>query len=615
MMSSKGSIRKSKNSKGSNAEASATMAILAGDLHADDIARHVQDMHTPEREQLEANDSWVDKKNDSEKSSLNEESDDDSSYNDVLANAIESLYDLVQWGRVSPEELCILMEYIDAKLKYGMKRNDLARRITTTNGRAIIYLLAKHVRDSPGKLSEVVSSITQSPQARVESLGQICSPTTSLATNSTNGTFTTENSNGRGEKEWSKFSDEHDKNEILTSVKRQIWIAQMKVKIERAKELSRELTAKMAHKSFTKFKTTDCFDRWARDLQNELMPIPLCGKRLELGELSNPRLKPEPDFPLYRDSNDIFDGDSYQHALQLYEMLDDLGNKTSGFIYTALNFCMTDNEDAQQVIRSDVGKHFFNLFKMLRARFEKNSQLEKERLMEEFKELGKKSTETLREFFARLMALVSELRTTFQRLIHDEDIRSVFKNQLSETSKNNFLQLEKTPEYKNQLNDLCQEVIRRDEELQQSLGSKLSVNNMSGGERFQGECFYCGKYGHRAVDCRTAKRKVKPYRGEKPRQLKPNFEDKNKQLQVTIDGNKNKKPDAREQVNLAEKADENNGMECIECYICHARGEHDSIGCPNGELTVKLNNRSYMANKKQNAREDAENPNKKYRLA
>ena len=102
--------------------------------------------------------------------------------------------------------------------------------------------------------------------------------------------------------------------------------------------------------------------------------------------------------------------------------------------------------------------------------------------MEEFKDLSKKSKETLREFYARLVALVSELRTTFRRVIHDEDIRSVFKNQFSETSKNNFLQLEKTPEYNNHLNNLCQEVIRRDEELQQSLGTKLVVYNMADGE-------------------------------------------------------------------------------------------------------------------------------------
>ena len=88
------------------------------------------------------------------------------------------------------------------------------------------------------------------------------------------------------------------------------------------------------------------------------MPIPLCGRRLELGELLNPRLKPEPAAPLYSDLNGNFDSNSYQYALLLYAMLDDLGNKTSGFIYTALTYCMTDNDDAQQVLRSKTEKNF-----------------------------------------------------------------------------------------------------------------------------------------------------------------------------------------------------------------------------------------------------------------
>ena len=95
MMPSKGSIRNLKNSKGSNAETSATTAILAGNRHEDDIDRHVQAIHTPEREQLEAEDSCADKQNDSEEFSLNEESDETSSNNDMLAKAIEGLYDLI----------------------------------------------------------------------------------------------------------------------------------------------------------------------------------------------------------------------------------------------------------------------------------------------------------------------------------------------------------------------------------------------------------------------------------------------------------------------------------------------------------------------------------------
>ena len=91
----------------------------------------------------------------------------------------------------------------------------------------------------------------------------------------------------------------------------------MEVKIALAKDLNKELTAKMAQKSFPKYRATQCFERWARDLRNDFMQIPLCGRRLELGELKNPRVKPEPTNPLYSDHG-IFKGDSYKTALLLY---------------------------------------------------------------------------------------------------------------------------------------------------------------------------------------------------------------------------------------------------------------------------------------------------------
>ena len=66
---------------------------------------------------------------DSEEFSLSsefEKSENDSNGEDALEMAIEGMYKLIENGQVSIDELSILMEYIDAKLKDGMVRNKLA---------------------------------------------------------------------------------------------------------------------------------------------------------------------------------------------------------------------------------------------------------------------------------------------------------------------------------------------------------------------------------------------------------------------------------------------------------------------------------------------------------
>ena len=65
----------------------------------------------------------------------------------------------------------------------------------------------------------------------------------------------------------------------------------MEVRIALSNVSKKELTAKMTKKSIQKLRATQCFERWARDLKNDFMQISLCGRRLELGELKNPRLK------------------------------------------------------------------------------------------------------------------------------------------------------------------------------------------------------------------------------------------------------------------------------------------------------------------------------------
>ena len=53
------------------------------------------------------------------------------------------------------------------------------------------------------------------------------------------------------------------------------------------------------------------------------MPFPLCDRRLDLGELRNPRLKPMPMSPLFQD-NGIFVGQSYANASLLHGLLEEL---------------------------------------------------------------------------------------------------------------------------------------------------------------------------------------------------------------------------------------------------------------------------------------------------
>ena len=62
-------------------------------------------------------------------------------------------------------------------------------------------------------------------------------------------------------------------------MEREIWNADTKVKIELGKDLGKELSTKIAQTNLAKFKATDCFERWTRDLRSQLMPFPLCGLR------------------------------------------------------------------------------------------------------------------------------------------------------------------------------------------------------------------------------------------------------------------------------------------------------------------------------------------------
>ena len=99
------------------------------------------------------------------------------------------------------------------------------------------------------------------------------------------------------------------------------------------------------------------------------------------------------------------------------------------------------------------------------------------------------------------MTLVNDSLNSYKRVILDEGVRGAFKSVLSETSKNNFLQLENTPEYESDLKNLYFEIIRCDEELQPELGDRVTANNVNAYNKRRGGCFICGKSGHKPVDC------------------------------------------------------------------------------------------------------------------
>ena len=138
-------------------------------------------------------------------------------------------------------------------------------------------------------------------------------------------------------------------------------------------------------------------------------------------------------------------------------------------------------------------------------RFEQNAEVEKERLIEDFQKATRAAGEDLRSYYGRLYSIVAELRNVYYREVPDEDLVRALKKELSETSKKNLVQLSKLPEYKGAANDVCLEVIRRDEELDQNKSRRLinpeaSVQNVFE-KVFRGHCFICKRRGHKAIEC------------------------------------------------------------------------------------------------------------------
>ena len=73
---------------------------------------------------------------------------------------------------------------------------------------------------------------------------------------------------------------------------------------------------------------------------------------------------------------------------------------------------MTDNSTAQEVVRSNPDD-FHTRYVRLRERFQKNTDVEKLRLLSEFEQLKTGLRETTREYYNRINTLGTEFRKVF----------------------------------------------------------------------------------------------------------------------------------------------------------------------------------------------------------
>ena len=566
----------------------------------------------------------------------NEEEEEDNEEEEAspLDEFINDLLDKSSEGIISVEDFSIYMTYIEMKMKEQVPEKWIVNMVTNPKGLDMIKKLAMFQRSNIIKQSTLENKLDESSKVQVKEATSITM--TGFAKEQSPTSMTAPNVPPAGgnvlqvqrEEEWLRFGDEYEKDKNLNDFERQIWKSQMKVKIEVLNNLSKDITAKTNSKTYSKFKTTDCYGKWARDLKNELLPIPLCGRRLELGHLVNPRTRPDPNDALFKQEDQKFDVDGFQSALLLFELLDDVKKKVCDFMYMALTHCMTENLDAQEVIRSVKDKDFYTLFQQLTIRFEKNKQVQKEELLLEFKnkrfEEGR--GEALRDYFGRLNTIVTELRTVYNRDVPDEDLKNKFMEALSETSKNNLLQLENTVEYRDKLTDLCYEVIKRDERLRASLAPYTHVVNhvsdyRNGKMFFRGICHTCGNRGHKAIDCKFKKKK--PEYESKDNKYQHNGSNTKRKFdwsRVKLkSGHKEQKArdrdqDEDEQANLVESEYDKSR---VECWLCHERNSHETLECPNVDCRVKflVDQKEVQARIEKNKEEDEKNPRKKYRIA
>ena len=99
---------------------------------------------------------------------------------------------------------------------------------------------------------------------------------------------------------------------------------------------------------------------------------------------------------------------------------------------------MQDDDAAQEVVR-ETSEDYKILYARLREKFQKNSEVEKEKLQTEFEQLKPRSKGPPPEYYGRIDTLATELRTVVHVDVTDDTVcRALFKH-LPDTTKNNFL--------------------------------------------------------------------------------------------------------------------------------------------------------------------------------
>ena len=207
---------------------------------------------------------------------------------------------------------------------------------------------------------------------------------------------------------------------------------------------------------------------------------------------------------------------------------------------------------------------------------------------------------------------------------------------LSETSKNNLLQLENSEEYKNKLTDLCYEVIKRDERLRASLNSSSNeANNVrlspSDTRPFKGYCNNCGMRGHKAIECKgqpNIRRREYADKNVNKRNFDWNrvkfknggydYRDQERDRCRNRDRNRDNNSDRnRNQYDQANIVESEYDEDRYECLFCHERNSHRTKECPHVDVQVNFltQRKVFDENAEKNKEDDEKNPHKKYRIA
>ena len=156
------------------------------------------------------------------------------------------------------------------------------------------------------------------------------------------------------------------------------------VKIKLAETSDKGLNSYIWFKKFPKHGSKDVSEKWFRNLKAAINTISLSAGSFKKWPLQHPRAEPELEQQIFIHDDRNFDGQLYQSAMMLYNMLGTLADKISKFLYLTLTYCVYDNEMTQKVVWS-CPDNFYVLCTRLPERFQQNSDVQKERLLTDFK--------------------------------------------------------------------------------------------------------------------------------------------------------------------------------------------------------------------------------------